>query len=372
MANTTNAQGDYARTSNGMANQIRSLKENFKELGTAIGTDILPFFTRLVQKLNDLVSWFAQLNPSTRKFLEVILLIVAIIPPLLLGIGFVASGLASLTIVAGALGVTLGVLLLIIAGVILAIVAIGIAVYFIIKYWEPIKEFFINLWQGIKDIFTATFDWIKNLIMNSPIAKLFEAYFAIIEIIIKAFLIVFLSVWQAISDFLTPYLTTLGEFITGIWESIVSAIKFSIDKLDPIFNVFRNVYQNIVDTWGKLKDFFSTLFDGIGNSIKEGLNIAIKFVNKMIENVENSINKVIDALNVMGAVFGIKIDKVEFGRLSEVGTETATPQANFNGNSTVNPNNVNTNIFIDGKQVASSVAPYMTDSILASQGVSYR
>ena len=371
LANTTNAQGDFARTSDGMANQVRMLNENFKELGATIGKDILPFFTGLVKAMNKTVTAFGNLNPTFRKFLIVTLLIVAIIPPLLIGIGLVAQGIAVLTTVAIALGVTLGVLVLIIAGVILAIVAIGVAVYYIIKYWEPIKEFFINLWEGIKDIFTATFDWIKDLIVNSPIAKLFKIYFEAIEIIIKAFLIVFLSVWQAISDFLTPWLNMFGDWIVKTWEDIVGGIKFAIDKLQPVFDVFTRTYDGIVNQWTGLKKFFSELFDFIGYAMRDGLNIAIRFINKMIDKVQNNINKVIDALNVMGKGFGIKIDRVEFGRLEEVGMESRLGKQ-FNGVNAINPNNVNTNIFIDGKQVASSVAPYMTDSILASQGVSYR
>lgn len=50
-----------------------------------------------------------------------------------------------------------------IAPLVAAIAGIGLAVYAVIKYWEPIKAFFANLWDGIKGIFTAHVNWIISL-----------------------------------------------------------------------------------------------------------------------------------------------------------------------------------------------------------------
>ena len=52
LANTTNAQGDFARTANTWANQIRILKEQFKELGSVIGKGLISAFKPFIQTLN--------------------------------------------------------------------------------------------------------------------------------------------------------------------------------------------------------------------------------------------------------------------------------------------------------------------------------
>ena len=48
-------QGDFERTSGGMANLMRRLKANFKDASAVIGTALLPKITDLAVKLNDLV-----------------------------------------------------------------------------------------------------------------------------------------------------------------------------------------------------------------------------------------------------------------------------------------------------------------------------
>lgn len=52
MANTAAAQGDFARTANTWANQVRTLKQNFEQLGSTIGGVIINFLKPLVQSLN--------------------------------------------------------------------------------------------------------------------------------------------------------------------------------------------------------------------------------------------------------------------------------------------------------------------------------
>jgi hypothetical protein len=51
---TATAQGDFSRTSEGLANQQRILRANFENLGATLGTALLPSVAKLVSKLNDL------------------------------------------------------------------------------------------------------------------------------------------------------------------------------------------------------------------------------------------------------------------------------------------------------------------------------
>jgi len=48
------AQGDFGRTSEGLANQQRILKANVENLGATLGTALLPSVAKLISKLNDL------------------------------------------------------------------------------------------------------------------------------------------------------------------------------------------------------------------------------------------------------------------------------------------------------------------------------
>jgi len=55
LKDTAVQQGDFERTSGGMANLMRRLKANFKDASAVIGTALLPKITDLAVKLNDLV-----------------------------------------------------------------------------------------------------------------------------------------------------------------------------------------------------------------------------------------------------------------------------------------------------------------------------
>lgn len=67
MAMTTNAQGDFSRTSDGAANQMRIFQETLKELGATFGETMLPTFTEAVKKVNELLKEFKELDPETKK-----------------------------------------------------------------------------------------------------------------------------------------------------------------------------------------------------------------------------------------------------------------------------------------------------------------
>ena len=98
MAKSENAIGDFARTSDGAANQMRVFQESMKELGALFGEVILPLFTKVVTKLNSILKGFKNLSPEGKKTIVVIAGIAAAIGPLLIVIGLIAKGLAGLRV----------------------------------------------------------------------------------------------------------------------------------------------------------------------------------------------------------------------------------------------------------------------------------
>lgn len=91
MSKTANAQGDFARTSDGAANQMRIFQETLKELGAEFGQILLPMFTKIITKVNGLLKEFRALSPETKKVIIVIAGVAAAIGPLLIAIGTLTS-----------------------------------------------------------------------------------------------------------------------------------------------------------------------------------------------------------------------------------------------------------------------------------------
>ena len=95
---TKNAQGDFARTSDGAANQMRIFQETLKELGAELGQILLPTFTKIVTKLNELLEDFKNLDKGTQESIVQFALFVAAVPPLIFAIGQIATALKGLGI----------------------------------------------------------------------------------------------------------------------------------------------------------------------------------------------------------------------------------------------------------------------------------
>lgn len=67
LANTQNAQGDFARTSDSTANQLRIFQESLKEAAATAGDELLPVITPIIGKLNELIQTFGDLDEGTQK-----------------------------------------------------------------------------------------------------------------------------------------------------------------------------------------------------------------------------------------------------------------------------------------------------------------
>ena len=102
MEMTKNSQGDFARTQEGAANQMRMFTEGLKELSASLGEQLLPIITPIIAKLNSMVQTFAALNDEQKKTILIIAGIAAAIGPLLVAIG---SAIKSIAAIKGALTV---------------------------------------------------------------------------------------------------------------------------------------------------------------------------------------------------------------------------------------------------------------------------
>ncbi|WP_119792037.1 phage tail tape measure protein [Flavobacterium anhuiense] len=91
MEATSNAQGDFARTGGGAANQSRIFKESLKELGQQFGQVILPYFTKAITTINATIKGLLGMSEGARGTIIVVAGLAAAIGPLLIAIGAVAS-----------------------------------------------------------------------------------------------------------------------------------------------------------------------------------------------------------------------------------------------------------------------------------------
>lgn len=83
LANTQNAQGDFARTSDSTANQLRIFRESLKEAAATAGDELLPVITPIIGKLNELIQTSGDLDEGTQKAVVQTGLFLAALGPML-------------------------------------------------------------------------------------------------------------------------------------------------------------------------------------------------------------------------------------------------------------------------------------------------
>ena len=87
MSVTKNAQGDFARTNENAANQMRMFGEGMKQLSAEIGQVMLPAITSMVKAANTIITGFSGASEGTKGFVVALGLVAAATGPLLFLVG---------------------------------------------------------------------------------------------------------------------------------------------------------------------------------------------------------------------------------------------------------------------------------------------
>ena len=148
LAQTSDAQGDFARTNEGTANTIKSFQAVIEDLTTTIGEQLLPIITPVIQKITEAIRKVASLDPKIMNIVVKVGLVAAALGPVLVAVGTiiklmgsVVSGIGSLMTPMGAVVVAIGL-----------IVAAGVKLY---QNWETIKAKVVELKNRISEAFSS-------------------------------------------------------------------------------------------------------------------------------------------------------------------------------------------------------------------------
>ena len=161
---TKNAQGDFARTNESTANQMRTFSETLKELAASFGKEMLPVVNSILSKLSDLAKEFSKLDPSIKKIIIVTGLLAAAIGPLLIAIGSIGIGISGILAGITALGGFA-------AASTVAVTALGALALVIANFyiWNKViteanknSERFAALWEYFKKTASNALDYVIN------------------------------------------------------------------------------------------------------------------------------------------------------------------------------------------------------------------
>ena len=209
----------------------------FQQLGTQLAAYLAPAMEKVVDVVGRLANWFSQLSPRTQAIIGGIAAVVAVVAPLLIGLGKVSFAISSIISLVAVIGPAIAGVVAALGPVILiigAVVAAGILLY---KNWDTIKakaiafkDNVVATFNNFKTQVMTTFNNIKNAIVT-PIQNAIDKIKSIINTIKSWFPI---SIGKIFSNIKLPHFKLTGKFDL----KTLSVPKLSIDwyKTGGIFD----------------------------------------------------------------------------------------------------------------------------------------
>ena len=222
---TKNAQGDFARTSDGSANQMRIFGETLKQIGVSIGDILLPYFNMTILAVNNWLKSFMTLDDGAKKIIVTIGVMAIAIPPLIFAVGLLGTSLTGVTVAVRGLGVALKFLVTNPIGLaITALVSLGTYFYVVEGSWEKFSDAVEKTWIKLKLIWENVWYSLKS--------SFYEAEISMAKGVIK----------------LLNILKSAYEFFGISTENVDKSIAKMQAKIDSIDNKkFNFAMQSMVD-----------------------------------------------------------------------------------------------------------------------------
>lgn len=215
MMQSKNAIGDFERSQDSLANQIKILKANAADLSSDFGKVLIPVVLDLIKAIKPFLTQLREMSPEMKRNIVIVAGLVATLGPLLFIFGSMASGIGALIPIVSFLGTAFITVSSAVAGFIaiggaplIAVVA-GIAAIasIVIDNWEEVKRFFSAFGEFLVAIFKYIDVRIKGFLGFSPL-----------EMVSKA--------WGGLRDFFVD----LWDGILGVFDESIGRIGALIDR----------------------------------------------------------------------------------------------------------------------------------------------
>jgi len=300
----TKATDDWAEGLAKLKNQIflamepisSVMFETLNELVAKIADDVTPALERLGEA-------FANLPQGVQVAILAIAGLLALIGPLLQGIGSIViagPGLLKIggaivkggTALAGvfssisgvvlpALGTALGAVTWPVIAVVAAIAALVAIVVLLIKYWDEIIAGFRTFGQVVVEVVEKVVSWLK------------EKWAKIVEYVTEQYE-KFIETWQKRLDFvknifvgfkdkIVEVFTFLKDTVFGIWEKLWGGIFGIFERnIKMLLTATFYLVDWMLDRWNAFKEGLLDIWGGIVGFIYKFVNVIIGLVNKII------------------------------------------------------------------------------------------
>lgn len=300
------AQGDFARTSDGLANQQRILTSQWENIRATVGSAVLPLITQLATTLSDYLA-----RPETMAIIEGITQslsnfaqqAIAYLPQVIAGFqgvfGWLQANQGVVVGILAALGVAVATFvyttvipaavatITAIAPVLLVMAAIAAVGYLVYQAWT-------NNWGGIRDIMTD--------LWNNKLQPIFAQLRDWLSVAIPAAVAWLSDLWN---NTLLPALQTAWAFLQNNVFPILGAVANVISAVLGV--AIRAVAGYIVNVWlphfresvAFMQDKVLPVIRDVANWLNDKLGPAFRWVGERVGDLTGWLNDLADKLSNM-------------------------------------------------------------------------
>jgi TP901 family phage tail tape measure protein len=325
-------QAAYKVMSETPAAKIQLLKNNFQALMITIGNQLLPILGKVAGALAGMFGW---INKIPKPLLAAITIFIAVTSVMLILAGIIMMVVGAwmvLSAIMAATEIALAPIALTIGLIILAVAALAVAAYMIVKYWGPISTFWHNLWfdiwhfvdqmwsnvvnflhdswstfindwtkfgHGIESVWNDTWSAVINYVhgawssfINDLVgfghnlehiwSDIWPVLFAVIKDALTAIMVLWVIWWdvfggpiKAFVNWVEPYMKALWKFLTADWVFFSHTLEAAWNATwNFIAAVFQTLWAKLLKDWRTAISTAESIWNALANFIKSVWNLA--------------------------------------------------------------------------------------------------
>jgi len=276
---------------NTLTGSLANLKSATEGAMIAIGEQLAPAIKKISEFVTGLIGKFNALDPTTKKIIVGVGVLVAAIGPLIGGFGLFLTLLPALTAGVASLG---GVFALLTGPIGLVALAIAGVVYAITDNWDKIKPYIVNTINYFIELYN------ESRVLRYAIESLslyFKNAFSVIKNVLSTAYEVFKSFAKATADIFGG----IGTILKGVFSGSVSDIRKGISEIgSAYYKGFVSVGKDISDGVSSIiSDFEANDKQRLANLIggKKALITDIKlFEDGKIEETKKELNDDVESI----------------------------------------------------------------------------
>ena len=317
MKNCSGIAGETAAImQDNLQSKVEQLGGALESLAIKLADHVIPFLTKLVEKVTSVVDSFTNLSPEVQKVILVIGGIVAAAGPVLIVVGKIISAVGTIMSIAPKIGTAITAVktafvalntTMLANPIFLIIAAVAALVAAFIYLWnncDGFRQFWIDLWQKIKDIAVQVWEGLKTFFSAAweAIKKIFTGAFEVIKSLFTAYFNIYKTVVMTVLNAIKLVITTAWNVIKGVFTTVFEVIK-------TIFMTYFNVYKTIItNVFNTIKMVVTTVW----NTIKTVITTVLNGIKMVFTTIWNAIKTIVQSvLGIIKAIFTGDFDAIK-------------------------------------------------------------